>query len=186
MHYRRHDAYSIDLKEATIENRAMRSNEGYKSSAVLNTTEDRPPAAHPEKWTGHPGTQAPDIRVIQDGKHISILHLLQNEWTLFSETGTWKDLLSQAKESREVAVRVKHIHIGVDVRLPDDSRTFRDAFGILASGASIVRPDGYVAWRSADMPSDPLPTLVEVLRRASSAGQDLRGLPATTADKSSL
>ncbi|KAL1998798.1 hypothetical protein VTN02DRAFT_5552 [Thermoascus thermophilus] len=139
----------------------------YNPTAVLNTTEDRPPASRPERWTGHPGTRAPDLRVLQDGKSISILHLLQSEWTLFSETATWGDLLARAKESREITVKAKHVHVGVDVKVPEDAHAFRNAFSVSETGASLVRPDGYVAWRVADMPSDPLAALVEALRRAS-------------------
>lgn len=38
--------------------------------------------------------------------------------------------------------------------------TFRTAFGIGATGASLVRPDGTVAWRSTDLPPDPVGVLV--------------------------
>ena len=33
---------------------------------------------------------------------------------------------------------------------------FRTAFGIGATGASLIRPDGYVAWRSIGLPTDPV------------------------------
>jgi hypothetical protein len=42
----------------------------------------------------------------------------------------------------------------------------RAAFGIGPTGCSLVRPDGYVAWRSVDRPSDPLAAVTEALLAA--------------------
>ena len=50
---------------------------------------------------------------------------------------------------------------------PDGFRSdFRLAFGIGAERASLVRPDGYVAWRSTEMPAEPVASLVDALVRA--------------------
>jgi putative polyketide hydroxylase len=42
---------------------------------------------------------------------------------------------------------------------------FRAAYGIGRTGASLIRPDGYVAWRSADLPADPVGVMADALRR---------------------
>jgi putative polyketide hydroxylase len=42
-------------------------------------------------------------------------------------------------------------------------RDFRRAFGIGPEGASLVRPDGYVAWRSIGMPTDPAAAIAAAL-----------------------
>ena len=53
---------------------------------------------------------------------------------------------------------------------PESFRTgFRTAFGIGPAGASLVRPDGYVAWRSNDLPEDPSAVMIDVLRQVASA-----------------
>ncbi len=49
---------------------------------------------------------------------------------------------------------------------PIDLDAFRKAFGIGPSGASLVRPDGYVAWRSAELPKDPAGAIVDALCKA--------------------
>ena len=55
---------------------------------------------------------------------------------------------------------------------PEAFRTdFRTAFGIGPAGASLVRPDGYVAWRSNGMPDDPEGALTDALARASTAAR---------------
>ncbi|KAJ9295825.1 hypothetical protein DTO271G3_5848 [Paecilomyces variotii] len=135
----------------------------YRSDAVLNAPEDRPPPMRPERWTGHPGTRAPQLWLTRQGERISTLDLFQDEWILLSESDIWGEYLNQARQ--ELKLGIKHVLIGVDVQ-PEDLTAFRDAFGISARGASLVRPDGYVAWRTFDIPSDPLAVLENSLRQA--------------------
>jgi putative polyketide hydroxylase len=55
--------------------------------------------------------------------------------------------------------------IVLDANLPAIRRheAFRRAFGIGPAGASLVRPDGYVAWRSIGLPTDPAAALAAAL-----------------------
>jgi putative polyketide hydroxylase len=54
---------------------------------------------------------------------------------------------------------------------PEDfRRKFRSTFGIGATGASLVRPDGYIGWRSADLPADPGEAVYGALAQLSSSG----------------
>lgn len=59
--------------------------------------------------------------------------------------------------------------------IPADSeafqKDFQTAFGIGPAGASLVRPDGYVAWRSAYLPDDPVESLIAAIRCAASMAQ---------------
>jgi len=48
---------------------------------------------------------------------------------------------------------------------PSDPEALAAAFGIGAAGASLVRPDGFVAWRTSTPAEDPAATLREVLGR---------------------
>ncbi len=48
-------------------------------------------------------------------------------------------------------------------------RGFRTAFGIGPDGASLVRPDGYVAWRSITLPTDPAAAVTAALTEAAHA-----------------
>ncbi|MGW0585854.1 aromatic-ring hydroxylase C-terminal domain-containing protein, partial [Streptomyces sp. NPDC002920] len=52
--------------------------------------------------------------------------------------------------------------MGVDL-VPDDDADWRERHGIAAGGAVLVRPDGFVAWRTAGPVPDPEPTLRQVL-----------------------
>jgi putative polyketide hydroxylase len=45
---------------------------------------------------------------------------------------------------------------------------FRDAFGLGPSGAALIRPDGYVAWRSVELPSDPAAAIAVAMTQVAS------------------
>jgi putative polyketide hydroxylase len=48
--------------------------------------------------------------------------------------------------------------------LVDPAGAFAAAYGISNSGASLIRPDGFVAWRAREMADEPERILREVLR----------------------
>jgi putative polyketide hydroxylase len=52
---------------------------------------------------------------------------------------------------------------------PVDPEAFLKAYGIGPEGASLIRPDGYVAWRAVEFPSNPVRELTDVFRRVSFA-----------------
>jgi hypothetical protein len=74
-------------------------------------------------------------------------------WVLVSDNDEWVDAAKVAS--------IDHRRIGVD--------GFRSAFGLHDGGATLVRPDGYIAWRSPDLPADPAGALTSALRRTSFA-----------------
>jgi putative polyketide hydroxylase len=55
-------------------------------------------------------------------------------------------------------------------RSDDETSPFWTAYGISRSGASLVRPDGYVAWRAESYASDAADRLTSVLRQVLSIG----------------
>ena len=64
----------------------------------------------------------------------------------------------------------------VPVQLPDGGQYWlitryadvRAALGLRESGASLVRPDGYIAWRSVELPGDAIGALTSVFDAVSS------------------
>ncbi|KAL1885953.1 hypothetical protein Plec18167_001454 [Paecilomyces lecythidis] len=162
--YKAHLKGSSASDQPLIDDDAMEFGQLYRSDAVLDAPEDRPPAMRPERWAGHPGTRAPHLWLTRQGQRISTLDLFQHEWILLSESDAWGDYMEQARQGLKLSI--KHVYVGVDVH-PEDSAAFRDAFGISAKGASLVRPDGYVAWRSFNIPSNPVTVLGNALRQAS-------------------
>ncbi|WP_225727276.1 MULTISPECIES: FAD-dependent monooxygenase [unclassified Nocardia] len=133
----------------------------YRSSAVIGAGSDLPPAQRPDQWSGQPGTRAPHLRIQLGDKEISTLDLFGHRWVLLSADERWS---AAARAAERVGVPTAFVHLGADVK-PLESNAFEDTYGIEATGATLVRPDGYIAWRSAAAPLDPVAALTDVLRR---------------------
>ncbi|MEV6242571.1 FAD-dependent oxidoreductase [Lentzea sp. NPDC051838] len=127
------------------DNYAMHFGLLYRSNAVLGAGPDLPPAQLPEQWNGQPGTRAPH-QWIEPGK--STVDLFGRGWVLVADHPQWEEA------AERVGVRYERVEQ-------------LDAFGLSEKGASLVRPDGYIAWRSTDLPDDPASTLEEAFRTSS-------------------
>lgn len=123
-------------------------------AAVLTAGDGLPPAARPEQWAGQPGTRAPHVWLTCDGERLSTLDLFQRGWVLLTGNDHW----IAAAERTGIAVDCRRI--GEDVLR---------AFGLSQDGATLVRPDGYIAWRSPGLPAEPAHTLRTALGRVSFA-----------------
>ncbi|WP_437813826.1 FAD-dependent monooxygenase [Sorangium sp. So ce1078] len=161
-----------------IDDDAMELGQLYRSTAVLGAGDGLPPALRPEQWAGQPGTRAPHAWVVRGDERLSTLDLFQRAWVLLADDARWCPAAARAGE--QLGVELECIHIGVNVR-PSDEEALRKAFGLGVGGASLVRPDGYVAWRSVDLPADPLGALTDALGRVSSAARAVSPRGATLA-----
>lgn len=115
---------------------AMELGQLYRSSAILGAGPELPVAARPGEWNGQPGTRAPHVWIARDGKRISTLDLFTRDFALVSADAAWSDAATRMKR-----VRVASVVLG---------REEASAFGVGEHGASLVRPDGYVAWRTTE------------------------------------
>lgn len=149
-----------------IDDAAMEWGQLYRSTAVLGAGDELPPALRPEQWAGQPGTRAPHAWVSKGDERVSTLDLFQRTWVLLAEDERWCSTVARAAE--QLGIEVECLRIGVDAR-PSDLKAFRTAFGLGTGGASLIRPDGYIAWRSIELPADPRGALTDALGRASSA-----------------
>ncbi|MDX8051456.1 FAD-dependent monooxygenase [Lentzea sp. BCCO 10_0798] len=127
------------------DNNAMHFGVLYRSDAVLGAGPELPPAQLPEQWNGQPGTRAPHAW-IEPGR--STVDLFGRGWVLVADHPQWEEAA-----------------VGLAVRYERVERL--DVFGLSAKGASLVRPDGYVAWRSVDLPDDPAAELATAFSSAS-------------------
>jgi putative polyketide hydroxylase len=139
-----------------IDDVAMELGQLYRSSAVLGASEALPPAQRPDQWAGQPGTRAPHL-VLRgaDGQSASTLDLFQRGWVLLTQDDRW------AAAAGCTAVDFVCINAS-DVPGP---MRFDEAYGIRPDGASLVRPDGYIAARWTTMPADPAAELADALRQ---------------------
>ena len=149
-----------------IDDQAMELGQLYRSTAVIGAGESLPPAQRPEQWNGQPGTRAPHLWVNVGDRRVSTLDLFNGEWILLADDAGWKIAADEAAE--KCAIGVRCLRIGVDLQATDDD-ALRSAFGLKKGGASLVRPDGYVAWRAVDLPVNPGGTLGDAFAKVSSA-----------------
>ncbi|PZG48862.1 hypothetical protein C1I98_12200 [Spongiactinospora gelatinilytica] len=140
----------------------------YRSAAVLGAGPDLPPARRPDEWAGQPGTRAPHLPVLADGAERSILDLFQRDWVLLSEDDLWA--AAAGDTGRRLGVPITFVGIGTDAK-PMKPDAFPAAYGITATGATLVRPDGYIAWRTTHAPADRAHALTAALGHPTGAGQ---------------
>jgi 2-polyprenyl-6-methoxyphenol hydroxylase-like FAD-dependent oxidoreductase len=117
----------------------------YRSKAVIPDADYEDDAAvsiDPRESFGLPGTRAPHVELRRGDEVLSSLDLYQGRFVVMAgpDGRAWEVDASAAAEQ-----------LGIDIDfhvIPDVG--FTDAYGIGPSGTSLVRPDGHVAWRSAD------------------------------------
>jgi putative polyketide hydroxylase len=133
------------VPEALFSNDAMEFGQLVRSRAVAGAGPALPPAATPQQWAGQPGTRAPHVWVDKAGQRMSSLDLFGREYVLLTVNADW----SAAAEG----LGLRSIDVGNDVIFPP-SQPFADVFGVSASGATLVRPDGVIGWRSLAGPDE--------------------------------
>ena len=138
----------------------------YRSDAVTGGDDEAPTLSPRLELTGQPGTRAPHVWVERGGERISTVDLFSREFVLLTgRRGTgWAEAAERAAKEYSVPVRV-HV-IAEDGDLIPADRDWADAFGITADGAVLVRPDAFVAWRSAGHGPDQDAALSVALGRA--------------------
>jgi 2-polyprenyl-6-methoxyphenol hydroxylase-like FAD-dependent oxidoreductase len=138
-----------------IEDAAMAFGILYRSAAILGAGEELPQALRPDEWVGQPGTRAPHLWLAENE---STLDLLQHGWVLLAgHCADWSIAAKHATEQTGITVTCHQLR-------PDE---FRHAYGLSPNGATLVRPDGYIAWRSVDLPADPPAALTDALCQVS-------------------
>ena len=146
-----------------IDEVAMELGQLYRSAAIVGASDDLPPALRPDQWAGQPGTRAPHLRLHTPSGEASMLDLFQQSWVLLSEDDEWANAAAQAAQ---LGVGVQFVHVGTDVKT-QESHAFQAAYGLGSGGATLVRPDGYIAWRAVSAPDDKASALAEALRLVS-------------------
>lgn len=131
--------------ETLYGNEAMELGQLLRSSAVIGAGPDLPPAAPPEVWAGQPGTRAPHVWVERAGATLSTIDLFTHQFALISEDARWRGAAQIV--AADAGARLDTMLVGDDIHFPA-AETFAKQFGLSADGASLIRPDGVVAWRS--------------------------------------
>jgi putative polyketide hydroxylase len=132
----------------------------YRSPAIAPAPGDEIPEGHthehPSQSLGRPGSRAPHVWIQQRGRRISTLDLFRGAFVLLAgpDAIAWFDAAPRA------AAPFAGLQLDAH-RIVDDG--FAAAYGISAAGATLVRPDGFVAWRSKSSAGDLEAELTRVL-----------------------
>jgi 2-polyprenyl-6-methoxyphenol hydroxylase-like FAD-dependent oxidoreductase len=103
----------------------------YRSNAILGDGEDW---ESPHEPTGSPGLRAPHVE-LEPG--VSTLDLVAPQFALLSCDAAWCEAAERA--AADLGVPLAAHRVGDDVGA---------TYGIGSDGAALLRPDGFVAWRS--------------------------------------
>ncbi len=120
----------------------------YDSAAVVPENAGHS-AGHinPRESKAMPGTRAPHFYLEKDAERISTLDIFGRCLVLLtgSQGKTWSECASAA--ARQSRIDLDIYSVG-GASLKDPSGEFEAAYGISSTGAVLVRPDGFVAWRA--------------------------------------
>ena len=136
----------------------------YRSAAIV--TEMGSPDGHedPRHARGRPGSRAPHLWLRRGDAKISSLDLFGNGFVLLTgpQGSAWTAAFGRIAPGYPGLPLASH-RVGSS-ELRDPASEFPKAYGVGPDGASLVRPDGYVAWRSpATAPEDADTVLRRVL-----------------------
>jgi len=138
----------------------------HRSRAVVaDDEEDDDAVVDPREPSGRPGTRAPHIPVLVDGNPASTLDLTGPELVLLAgpHGRAWVDAAADLAVTSGVPVSASVV--GPEGRVVDRDGRFASAFGTGTEGATLLRPDGVVAWRTGQAAEDPRALLDAVVRR---------------------
>ena len=116
--------------------------DGSPPVTVVNPVTDYAPSARPGGRAPHAWLQD------KDGKRVSTIDLVGRGFALLAgaRAAAWADAAEGLAASN--GIDVTPVTVGNGGLQPADER-WREVYGIDDGGAVLVRPDGYVAWRSA-------------------------------------
>jgi hypothetical protein len=129
-------------------------NMGYRynaGAAIVREAGDEnlPLIQQPEQWKGQPGTRAPHVVLERQNESISTLDLFGSHFVVLAgpDGQSWLEAAQRAKDTLHLELLIHQIG-GEAASLSATGSAFCDAYGISANGAVIVRPDGFIGWRS--------------------------------------
>jgi 2-polyprenyl-6-methoxyphenol hydroxylase-like FAD-dependent oxidoreductase len=158
-------AEGVQAQRAQLVNHGQQFGFQYESAAVVpDGTEIIESSLAEYRPNARPGARAPHSWVRLDGRVISTIDLYNGSFVLL----TGPHILSWARAARRVhenlGIPVETFALGRDLRPVDETLSdLFDRYGIAQTGAVLIRPDGFVGFRSAEQTGDEYSTLSSVL-----------------------
>lgn len=111
------------------------------------------------RLTGEPGSRAPHMWLNRAATRVSTLDLYERSMVLLSSAdgdGPWHHAATAIAQRMAVPLDSYRIGNGPDAELsPVGDVDWAETHGVAPGGAVLVRPDGFVAWRSEGPAADP-------------------------------
>ncbi|MFG2723752.1 FAD-dependent oxidoreductase [Streptomyces canus] len=137
----------------------------YPQGAVVGTDPATPVVPERLDLSGEPGSRAPHMAVRHRGERISTLDLYETSFVLLSDADDpsgWHEAAVRLAEETSVPLTSYRVGGGSGAELtPEGDTDWSAAHGTTPEGAVLVRPDGFVAWRSPG----PVPDAGSALRQ---------------------
>jgi putative polyketide hydroxylase len=137
----------------------------YPRGAVVGADPATPVVPDRLDLSGEPGSRAPHLAVRHRGEQISTLDLYETSFVLLSDAEAgrgWHEAAVRLAERTSVPLTSYRVGDGPEAELaPEGDTNWSAAHGTTPEGAVLVRPDGFVAWRSAG----PVPDAESALRQ---------------------
>lgn len=143
----------------------------YRSDAIaLDASDDGAKTEDPLQPSGSPGTRLAHVTLRKDDRYLSTHDFVGRNYTLFvgPHGASWA---STAKRLAERGEPIQAIRLSVDAK--DEEGCFLEKTGISEEGALLVRPDGFIAWRSSSAVEKPAATLEAAFARVRCLGRPL-------------
>ncbi|WP_217141876.1 FAD-dependent monooxygenase [Streptomyces sp. AC627_RSS907] len=144
----------------------------YPQGAVVGADPGAPVVPESLDLTGAPGSRAPHLwlRRGDTADRLSTLDLYEDSLVLLSDAAQhagWHEAATHL--ASDLGVPLKSYRVGgtpeADLTPEDDATDWAKAHGVTREGAVLVRPDGFVAWRSPGPAPDPESVLRQVVRK---------------------
>ncbi|WP_030190102.1 FAD-dependent oxidoreductase [Streptomyces violaceorubidus] len=140
----------------------------YPRGAVVGADPATPVVPEGLDLTGAPGSRAPHLWLRRGEERLSTLDLYEDSLVLLSDAAQptgWHEAAAEVAAGLRVPLHSYRVGgtPGADL-VPDDEETdWARAHGVTRGGAVLVRPDGFVAWRSPGPAPDPAAMLRQVV-----------------------
>ncbi|MBC2905339.1 FAD-dependent oxidoreductase [Streptomyces cupreus] len=139
----------------------------YPQGAVVGADPAAPVVPDRLDLSGETGSRAPHLTVRHQGERISTLDLYERSFVLLSDADDpsgWHKAATRLAEATSIPLTSYRVGNGPAAELtPEDDTDWSAAHGTTPEGAVLVRPDGFVAWRSSGQVMDAESALRSVL-----------------------
>ncbi|WP_368896085.1 FAD-dependent monooxygenase, partial [Priestia megaterium] len=135
----------------------------YNSTAIIEENSDTTHRMDQLELNGKPGTRAPHMWLRYQGKRISTLDLIGENFVLFTgkDNSPWRTAARNVSSHLGVPINVYGIGSQGDCVEYEDS--WEALYDVTSQGAVLIRPDGFVAWRTKEGASNPHLLLKQVM-----------------------